>query len=93
MTSTVETSYKKCFIHVKIELTIVLFSFWFTVFHRQFLISYIFSASLRFGASHITRQWGELRIKNATLHFHILFWDIFLFFIIKFVLLLFSFVS
>ena len=27
MTSTVETSYKKCFIHVKIELTIVLFYF------------------------------------------------------------------
>ena len=92
MTSTVETSYKKCFIHVKIELTIVLFFilvYTMSVFHRQFLISYIFSASLRFGASHITRQWGEPRIKNATLHFHILFWDIFLFFIIKFVLLLF----
>ena len=34
-----------------------------------------FSVSLKFGACYITGQWGEFRVKNATLCFHLLFWD------------------
>ena len=37
-----------------------------SVFHYQFLITPIFSVSLKFEACYITGQWGELRVKNAT---------------------------
>ena len=33
--------------------------------------------SLKFGAWYMTGQWDELRIKNATLCFHIFFWHFF----------------
>ena len=52
-----------------------------SVFHWQFLITYIFSASLKCGACYIiTGLWGEFSVKNANLCLHILFF-IFLFFI------------
>ena len=35
---------------------------------------YICSISLKFGACYIMGQWGEFRIKNATICLHILFW-------------------
>ena len=38
-----------------------------SVFHKQFLISDIFSASLKLEACYITCQWGEFRINNAIL--------------------------
>ena len=62
-----------------------------SVFHRKFLIIYIVSVSLRFGACYITSQWGDFRIKHAPLCFHILFGIFLLFFDIEFVLLSFSF--
>ena len=43
-----------------------------SVFHWQFLFTYIFSASLKFGICYITGQWGKFRVKNATLCLHIL---------------------
>ena len=48
-----------------------------SVFHRQFLFTYIFFTSLKFGACYITHQWGKFRVKNATLCFHILLWHFF----------------
>ena len=41
-------------------------------FHAQSLVTYIFSVSLKFGACYIS-QWGELRVKNATLCLHLFF--------------------
>ena len=38
----------------------------FNVFHWQFLVTYIFSVSLKFEACCIADQWVEFRIKNAT---------------------------
>ena len=32
--------------------------------------TYIFSISLKFGACYVTGQWGEFRVKNATLCLH-----------------------
>ena len=32
-----------------------------------------FSVSLKFRACHVTGQWGEFRVENATLCLHILF--------------------
>ena len=44
------------------------------VFHWQFLIAYIFSVPLKFRACYIMGQWGEFRVKIATISLHILFW-------------------
>ena len=53
-----------------------------SVFHWQYLISYIFSVFLQFGAGYIMVQWGEFRI---LLDVFIYFFGIFmLFFIINF---------
>ena len=50
------------------------------VFHWQFLITYIFSMSLKFQACYIiTDQWGEFAVKNATLNLHVLSWHFFVF--------------
>ena len=38
-----------------------------SMFQWPFLITYIFSVSLKFGASYSTGHWGEFRIKNAIL--------------------------
>ena len=43
-----------------------------SVFHQQFLISYILSVFLKFGSFYITGHWGSFNVKNATLCFHIL---------------------
>ena len=43
-----------------------------SVFQWQFLFTYIFFASLKFGTCYITGQWGKFRVKNATLCLHIL---------------------
>ena len=75
------------------------FSFYFfysisksmSVFHWQFLITYIFSGFLTFWACYIKGQWSEFKVKNVTLNLHITFWRFLLFFIKKFVLLSFSF--
>ena len=40
------------------------------VFHKQFLITCVFSVSLKFRACYITGQWGEFTVKNATLCLH-----------------------
>ena len=51
------------------------------VFHWQFLITYIFSISLKFRACYIiTDQWGEFTAKNATLYLHVLSWHFFVVF-------------
>ena len=50
------------------------------MFNWQFLISYIFSVSLKFGVCYITGQRGEFRIKQATLGFSQIFWIFFSFF-------------
>ena len=41
--------------------------------HLQFLITYIFSVSLKFGAYYITGQCGEFKVKNRAYCLHILF--------------------
>ena len=41
---------------------------------------YISSVSLKFRACYITGQWGEFRVKNATICLHILFWYFFVVF-------------
>ena len=61
------------------------------VFHWQFLISDIFSASLKFTAFYITDQCGDSRKENAILCSCTPFPHFLLLFIIKFLLLLFSF--
>ena len=43
------------------------------VFHRQFLITYIFAVSLKFRTCYITDQWG----KFTNLDLHILLWHFF----------------
>ena len=48
-----------------------------SVFHWQFLITYIFSVSPKFRACYITGQWGEFTVKNATLYLNILSWHFF----------------
>ena len=48
------------------------------------LITYIFSASLKFRACYITGQWDELTVNNATLNLHMLSLYFLLFFIKKF---------
>ena len=53
------------------------------VFHWQFLITYIFSLSLKFRTFYITGQWGDFTVKNATLYLHILYWHFWLFFHLK----------
>ena len=57
-----------------------------SVFHWQFLFTYIFFASLKFGACYITGKWGKFRVQNVTFfccfssknlcfyHFHFFFW-------------------
>ena len=45
-----------------------------SIFHWQFLITYIFTAPQKFGECYITGQWGEFRVNNATLCLHFLFW-------------------
>ena len=47
--------------------------------HWQFLMTYIFSVSPKFGTCCMTGQWGVLRMKNATLTVHIVFWNFFIF--------------
>ena len=37
------------------------------VFHRQFLITYIFSVSVMFGTCYIVVQWGQVQNENAIL--------------------------
>ena len=59
------------------------------VFHWQFLITYVFSVSLKFGACCITGQWGEFKVSNAILCLHILFWYFFVFFHQKIVFIIF----
>ena len=54
-----------------------------SVFHWQFLSTYIFSVFLKFRACCITGQWGDFTVKNATLYLHMLFWRFFVFFFIK----------
>ena len=67
-------------------------SSYLSVLHWQFLVTYIFSLSLKFGACYITSQWGELRVKNAILSLQVLFLVFWLLFFIKeFVFLSFSF--
>ena len=62
-----------------------------SMFHWQFLITYIFFVSLKFRACYITGQCGEFTVKNATLYLLILSWYFLLFFFKKLVLLSFSF--
>ena len=50
-----------------------------SAFLWQFLITYIFSVSLKFRACYITGQWGEFRVKNSTLCLYLRFWHFFLF--------------
>ena len=54
------------------------------MFHWEFLITFIFSRSLKFGACYITGQWGEFTVKNTTLCLNTLFLFIFLFFVFCF---------
>ena len=57
-----------------------------SVLDWQFLITYIFFVFLKFAACYIMGQWGEFRVKNATVDLNILFWLLFfllLFFIRK----------
>ena len=49
------------------------------VFCWQFLITYIFSVSLKFQACYFMGQWGELTVKNTTLYLNILSWHFFCF--------------
>ena len=42
------------------------------VFDWRFLITYIFSKTLKFRACYITGQWSKFTVKNATLHLYIL---------------------
>ena len=51
-------------------------SIW-SVFHRQFLLIYIFSVTLKFFACYITVKWDEFTIRNAILYFHVLSWHFF----------------
>ena len=44
------------------------------MFHRQFLINYVFYVSLKLAAGYIKCQWGKLIINNVTLCLHVLFW-------------------
>ena len=62
-----------------------------SVFHWQFLITYISSGFLTFWACYIKGQWSEFKVKNVTLNLQITFWRFLLFFIKKFVFLSFSF--
>ena len=50
-----------------------------SVFLQQFLISYIFSDSRKFGICYITGQWGNFRIRinNATIYLLIYFFGFF----------------
>ena len=64
-----------------------------SVFHWQFLFTYIFFASLKFGACYITGQWGKFRVKNATLCLHNFCGIFLLFFIKKIVFIIFTFFS
>ena len=50
-----------------------------SVFHWQFLITYIFPVSLKSGACFITGHWGKFWVKNTILCLHIIFWHFFLF--------------
>lgn len=50
-----------------------------SVFHGQFLISYILFLYLNFEVCYITCDYGDLRIRNTTLCFYILFWHFFVF--------------
>ena len=43
-----------------------------SVFRWQFLITYIFSVSLKFQACYFMGQWGEFTVKNTTLYLNIL---------------------
>ena len=55
------------------------------MFHWQFLISYIFSLSLKFQTCYITGQWGEFTVKIRMLLYtdiYILSWHFYLFSII-----------
>ena len=61
------------------------------MFYRQFLITYIFSISLIFGACHIKGLWSEFRVRNATLYLRILFNIFMLFSSKKYTFLSFSF--
>ena len=56
----------------------------------QFLITYISSVSLKLGACYIAGQWGDFRVKNATLCSHILLWHFFVVFHQKTLFLSFS---
>ena len=60
------------------------------MFHWQFIITYIFSISLKFREGYITGQWCKYAVKNATLHLHIRSWHFLLVFVNKFVFLSFS---
>ena len=62
-----------------------------SVFHCQFLIFYIFSVCLTFGACYITGQFGVIRVKNDTFCLYVLFWHFLMFFIKEFVFLSLSF--
>ena len=48
-----------------------------SVYYWQFLITYIFSVSVKSRACYITGQWGEFTVKNATLYLHLLSWHFF----------------
>ena len=51
-----------------------------SVFHWQFLFTYIFFASLKFGVCYITGRWDKFRVKNATLCLHKRLWHFFVVF-------------
>ena len=56
-------------------------------FHKQFHLT-IFSVSLKFLACYITGQWEEFTVNNTTSFLHMLSWH-FLFFVKKFVFIIF----
>ena len=66
-------------------------SFTLSVFLWQNNTTSCFSVPLKFGALYITGQWGRFRIKRLIYVFIYFFGILLLFFIIKFVFLLFSF--
>ena len=61
------------FLNVNIKHMVPVIFFIFFIFHLKFFIwcslLVFFSVSTKFGACYITGQWGEFRIKNATLYF------------------------
>ena len=53
------------------------------VFYWQFLITYIFSVSLKFGAFYIMGQWGKFSVKKVNFSVHIFLWHFWFLLFIK----------